>query len=97
MRKILEVLRLRFVLGPTVRETSAALGVSTRAVSRTTERALGSELAYAAAAGPRFATHTRSRSRDRPVERSRTWTRTDHCDAHRHSADHERDRMFTAE
>ncbi len=51
MRKILEVLRLRWVLGLTVRETSAALGVSTGAVSRTTERALSSELTYEAASG----------------------------------------------
>lgn len=49
MRKILEVLRLRFVLGLTVRETSAALGVSTGAISRTTERAHASELTYEAA------------------------------------------------
>ncbi|RZO61682.1 MAG: IS21 family transposase [Sandaracinaceae bacterium] len=54
MRKILEILRLRFVLGLTVRETSAALGVSTGAVSRTTERALGSELTYETAAGLGF-------------------------------------------
>lgn len=50
MRKILEILRLRWVLGLTVRETSAALGVSTGAVSRTTERAITSELTYEAAA-----------------------------------------------
>lgn len=50
MRKILEILRLRWILGLTVRETSAALGVSTGAVSRTTERALASELTYEAAA-----------------------------------------------
>jgi len=50
MRKILEILRLRWVLGLTVRETSMALGVSTGAVSRTTERALASELSYEAAA-----------------------------------------------
>ncbi|MFW6031162.1 MAG: IS21 family transposase [Myxococcota bacterium] len=49
MRKILEILRLRWVLGLTVRETSAALGVSTGAVSRTTERALPSGLTYEAA------------------------------------------------
>lgn len=49
MRKILEILRLRWILGLTVRETSAALGVSTGAVSRTTERALASELTYEAA------------------------------------------------
>lgn len=49
MRKILEILRLRWVLGLTVRETSAALGVSTGAVSRTTERAAASELTYEAA------------------------------------------------
>ena len=50
MRKILEILRLRWVLGLTVRETPMALGVSTGAVSRTTERALASELSYEAAA-----------------------------------------------
>ena len=49
MRKILEIMRLRFVLGLTVRETSAALGVSTGAASRTTERALDSEQTYEAA------------------------------------------------
>lgn len=49
MRKILEILRLRWVLGLTVRETSAALGVSTGAVSRTTERAQESELSFEAA------------------------------------------------
>ena len=49
MRKILEILRLRWVLGRTVRETAAALGVSTGAVSRTTNRALGSELSFEAA------------------------------------------------
>lgn len=48
MRKILEILRLRWVLGLTVRESSAALGVSTGAVSRTTERAIASELSVTA-------------------------------------------------
>jgi hypothetical protein len=37
------------VLGLTVRETSLALGLSTGAVSRTTERARASELSYEAA------------------------------------------------
>jgi transposase len=46
MRKILEILRLRWIVRLTVRETSEALGVSTGAVSRTTERALASELTY---------------------------------------------------
>lgn len=49
MRKILEILRLRWVLGLTVRETSLSLGVSTGAVARTTERARASELSYEAA------------------------------------------------
>ena len=49
MRKILEILRLRWVLGLTVRETSAALGMSTGAVSRTTERAHAAALSYEAA------------------------------------------------
>lgn len=49
MRKILEILRLRWVLGLTVRETSAALGVSTGAISRTTERAIAAELNFESA------------------------------------------------
>lgn len=49
MRKILEILRMRFVLELTVRATSDALGVSTGAVSRTTARALDSGLTYEAA------------------------------------------------
>ena len=49
MRKILEILRLRWVLGLTVRETSASLGVSTGAVSRTTERAKAAELSFESA------------------------------------------------
>lgn len=49
MRKVLEILRLRWVLGLTVRETSAALGMSTGAVSRTTERAHAAALSYEAA------------------------------------------------
>lgn len=49
MRKILEILRLRWVLGLTVRETAVALGVSTGAVSRTTERAKAAELSFEAA------------------------------------------------
>lgn len=50
MRKILEILRLRWVLKLTVRQTSDALGVSTGAVSRTTERARVSALDYETAA-----------------------------------------------
>jgi len=50
MRKILEILRLRWVLELTVRETAAALGVSTGAVTRTTVRASKAELSYEAAA-----------------------------------------------
>lgn len=46
MRKILEILRLRWVLGLTVRETADALGVSTGSVSQTTVRAQKSELTY---------------------------------------------------
>jgi transposase len=49
MRKILEILRLRWVLGLTVRETSESLRVSTGAVSRITERAVAAALDYEAA------------------------------------------------
>lgn len=46
MRKILEILRLRWEQSRTVRETSQALGVSTGAVTRTTERARKAGLSY---------------------------------------------------
>ena len=39
MSKILEILRLRWLLALTVRQTSFALGVSTGTVSSTTSRA----------------------------------------------------------
>lgn len=49
MRKILEILRLRWEVGLTVRETAKALRVSTGSVSRTTERAKAAKLGLEAA------------------------------------------------
>ena len=46
MRKILEILRLRWVLGLTVRDTARALRVSTGVVSATTDRATSIGLTY---------------------------------------------------
>ena len=54
MRKILEILRLRGVLGLTVRETAQALQVSTGVVSSTTERAASASVTYESAAGVRY-------------------------------------------
>ena len=51
MRKILEILRLRWVLGLTVRETTRALQVSTGVVSSSTERAASALLTYVSAVG----------------------------------------------
>lgn len=50
MRKILEILRLRWVLGLSVRATSQALHVSTGVVSSTTERVKKAGLTYESAA-----------------------------------------------
>jgi len=49
MRKIREILRLRWSLGYGVRQTSTSVGVSTGVVSHTTARAKGSGLDWAAA------------------------------------------------
>lgn len=49
MRKILEILRLRWVIGLSVRDTASALGVSTGAVSRTTGRAQQAGLSFESA------------------------------------------------
>lgn len=49
MRKILEILRLRWVLGLTVRDTAQALHVSTGVVSSTTDRVAAAGLSYEAA------------------------------------------------
>src|SRR5690606_31252634 len=51
MSKILEILRLRWLLALTVRQTSFALGVSTGTVSSTTSRAEMAGLTWEAAAG----------------------------------------------
>ena len=49
MRKIREILRLRWCLGYGVRQTAASVGLSTGVVSRTVTRATGSGLCWAAA------------------------------------------------